>query len=32
VLDTRTFQKIAEIPVLNPSGIFSTVRAHILGL
>lgn len=32
VLDTKTFQKIGEISVLSPSGIFSTVRAHILGL
>jgi len=32
VLDTTTFLKIKELPVNNPSGIFSTVRAHILGL
>ncbi|RLC21821.1 MAG: protein nirF [Deltaproteobacteria bacterium] len=32
VLDTRSFQKIKEIPVCNPSGIFSSVRAHIIGL
>ncbi len=32
VLDTTTFQRIAELSVKNPSGIFSTVRAHIIGL
>lgn len=32
VLDTNDFHKIKELPVNNPSGIFSTVRAHILGL
>lgn len=32
VLDTNTFQKIKEIPVRGPSGIFSSVRAHIMGL
>ncbi len=32
VLDTTTFRKIKEIPVNNPSGIFSTIRAHIIGL
>lgn len=32
VLDTKTFKKIKEISLRTPSGIFSTVRAHILGL
>ncbi len=32
VLDTNDFHKIKELPVNNPSGVFSTVRAHILGL
>jgi len=32
VIDTKNFQIIKEIPVRNPSGIFSSVRAHILGL
>ncbi|MDH7499165.1 MAG: cytochrome D1 domain-containing protein [candidate division NC10 bacterium] len=32
VLDTHTFQRVKEIPVHGPSGIFSTVRAHILGM
>jgi len=32
ILDTKTFQRVKEIPALTPSGIFSTVRAHILGL
>ena len=32
VLDTKTFKKVKEIPVNNPSGIFSSVRAHLLGL
>ncbi|MBW1774260.1 MAG: protein nirF [Deltaproteobacteria bacterium] len=32
VLDTNTFEKIKEIPVRGPSGIFSSVRAHIMGL
>jgi protein NirF len=32
VLDTKSFSEIKEIPIRNPSGIFSTVRAHILGL
>jgi len=32
VLDTKTFHKIKELPVNNPSGIFSTERAHIIGL
>jgi len=32
VLDTKAFLKIKEIPLRSPSGIFSTVRAHIHGL
>jgi protein NirF len=32
VLDTKSFEKIREVPVKSPSGIFSTVRAHILGM
>jgi len=32
VLDTKSFLKIREIPVQRPSGIFSTVRAHMMGL
>ena len=32
VLDTTTFHKVKELPVKNPSGVFSTVRAHTIGL
>ena len=32
VLDTRSFTAIKEIPLRSPSGIFSTARAHMLGL
>lgn len=32
VYDTRTFEKIAEIPADTPSGIFFTARAHKSGL
>jgi protein NirF len=32
ILDTKSLAKVKEIPVRNPSGIFSTVRAHIFGL
>jgi len=32
VLDTTTFHKVKELSVKNPSGVFSTVRAHIIGL
>lgn len=32
VYDTRTFEKKAEIPARNPSGIFLAARAHRLGL
>ncbi|MFZ5576143.1 MAG: cytochrome D1 domain-containing protein [Pseudomonadota bacterium] len=30
--DTASFEKIAEIPALSPSGIFFSARAHRLGL
>ncbi|MFN3750848.1 MAG: cytochrome D1 domain-containing protein [Thiobacillus sp.] len=30
--DTATFEKIAEVPALSPSGIFFSARAHRLGL
>ncbi|MDU8941844.1 cytochrome D1 domain-containing protein [Ovoidimarina sediminis] len=32
VYDTRTFEKLAEIPADTPSGIFFTARAHKSGL
>jgi protein NirF len=32
VYDARTFEKLAEIPAENPSGIFFTARAHRTGL
>ena len=32
VLDTKSFTVIKEIPLRGPSGIFSTARAHMLGL
>jgi protein NirF len=32
VYDTRTFEKLAEIPAESPSGIFFTARAHRTGL
>jgi protein NirF len=32
VMDTGTFTAIKEIPLRNPSGIFSSARAHMLGL
>ncbi len=32
VYDTRTFEKLAEIPAEKPSGIFFTARAHRTGL
>ncbi len=32
VYDTRSFEKLAEIPAENPSGIFFTARAHRTGL
>lgn len=32
VYDTRTFEKLAEIPAETPSGIFFTARAHRTGL
>lgn len=32
VFDTRTFAKLAELPLQKPSGIFFTVRAHRIGL
>ena len=32
VYDTRTFEKLAEIPAKSPSGIFFTARAHRNGL
>ncbi len=32
VYDTRTFEKLAEIPAKTPSGIFFTARAHRTGL
>ncbi len=32
VYDTRTFEKLGEIPADTPSGIFFTARAHKIGL
>jgi protein NirF len=32
IYDARTFEKKAEIPANNPSGIFFTARAHRTGL
>ena len=32
VYDTASFQKLAEIPATDPSGIFFTARAHKTGL
>ncbi len=32
VYDTRTFAKLAELPLEKPSGIFFTARAHRIGL
>ncbi len=32
VYDTRSFEKIAELPMAKPSGIFFTARAHRIGL
>jgi protein NirF len=32
VYDTRTFERLAQIPVDKPSGIFMTARAHRIGL
>ncbi|WP_300056321.1 cytochrome D1 domain-containing protein [uncultured Roseobacter sp.] len=32
IFDTRTFEKIGEIPAETPSGIFFTARAHRIGL
>lgn len=32
VLDTRTFETLADIPARKPSGIFFTARAHRIGL
>ncbi len=32
VYDTRTFEKLAEIEAVSPSGIFFTARAHRTGL
>jgi protein NirF len=32
IYDARTFEKKAEIPALDPSGIFFTSRAHQTGL
>ncbi len=32
IYDTRTFEKLAEIPAQDPSGIFFTARAHRTGL
>ena len=32
VYDTRTFEKMAELPMAKPSGIFFTARAQKLGL
>ncbi len=32
VYDTRTFEKLAELPMAKPSGIFFTARAQKLGL
>jgi protein NirF len=32
VYDTRTFEKLAELEALSPSGIFFTARAHRTGL
>ncbi|GMQ87660.1 MAG: heme d1 biosynthesis protein NirF [Gammaproteobacteria bacterium] len=32
VYDTRTFERIAELPAAKPSGIFFTARAHRTGL
>jgi len=32
VYDTRTFEKLAELPVAKPSGIFFTARANRIGL
>ena len=32
VYDTATFQKLAEIEAVSPSGIFFTARAHRTGL
>jgi protein NirF len=32
IYDTRTFQKLGEIPAETPSGIFFTARAHRTGL
>ncbi len=32
VLDTQSFEVIAELPAIKPSGIFFTARAHQIGL
>ena len=32
VYDTRTFQRVAALPVEKPSGIFLTARANRTGL
>ncbi|MEM7641996.1 MAG: cytochrome D1 domain-containing protein [Pseudomonadota bacterium] len=32
IYDTRTFEKLGEIPAETPSGIFFTARAHRIGL
>ncbi|HDL16539.1 MAG TPA: protein nirF, partial [Rhizobiales bacterium] len=32
VYDTRTFEKLGELPARKPSGIFMTARAHTIGL